>query len=182
MVLSSMLVKGGAQAALSQGTTVTSGFTGPITEVVRSRRLCWSTISEPDRAGIANLLRLRPAQIVTVHVLLYFCDPDLENQLPKPAGAMPPVAAGAIAPEKLSEGNQPLSWQEWQGSNLQPPVLETGALPIELHSYRGPASPPIRAVSSIGRARKARVKRIVRPPGCQPALAGLHALRNSQSR
>ena len=27
------------------------------------------------------------------------------------------------------------SWQEWQGSNLRPPVLETGALPIELHSY-----------------------------------------------
>lgn len=26
-------------------------------------------------------------------------------------------------------------WQEWQGSNLRPPVLETGALPIELHSY-----------------------------------------------
>ena len=25
-------------------------------------------------------------------------------------------------------------WQEWQGSNLRPPVLETGALPIELHS------------------------------------------------
>ncbi len=25
-------------------------------------------------------------------------------------------------------------WQEWQGSNLQPPVLETGALPVELHS------------------------------------------------
>ena len=29
-------------------------------------------------------------------------------------------------------------WQGWQGSNLRPPVLETGALPIELHSYRGP--------------------------------------------
>ena len=29
-------------------------------------------------------------------------------------------------------------WQEWQGSNLRPPVLETGALPIELHSY-GPS-------------------------------------------
>src|SRR6185295_14955240 len=28
-----------------------------------------------------------------------------------------------------------LGWQEWQGSNLRPPVLETGALPIELHSY-----------------------------------------------
>ncbi len=27
------------------------------------------------------------------------------------------------------------AWQEWQGSNLRPPVLETGALPIELHSY-----------------------------------------------
>src|SRR6267378_5941196 len=52
------------------------------------------------------------------------------------------------------------SWQEWQGSNLRPPVLETGALPIELHSYRGPASPPIRAVSSIGDARFARAKRI----------------------
>src|ERR1700726_3677471 len=31
--------------------------------------------------------------------------------------------------------NQRLDWQEWQGSNLRPPVLETGALPIELHSY-----------------------------------------------
>ena len=27
------------------------------------------------------------------------------------------------------------NWQEWRGSNPQPPVLETGALPIELHSY-----------------------------------------------
>ena len=26
------------------------------------------------------------------------------------------------------------NWQEWQDSNLQPPVLETGALAIELHS------------------------------------------------
>src|SRR5580658_374597 len=26
------------------------------------------------------------------------------------------------------------SWQEWRASNPQPPVLETGALPIELHS------------------------------------------------
>src|SRR4051812_47535347 len=51
-------------------------------------------------------------------------------------------------------------WQEWQGSNLRPPVLETGALPIELHSCRGPASPPIRAVSSIGQGRMARAKRL----------------------
>ena len=27
-----------------------------------------------------------------------------------------------------------IEWQEWRGSNPQPPVLETGALPIELHS------------------------------------------------
>src|SRR3979411_214157 len=55
---------------------------------------------------------------------------------------------------------QGLGWQEWQGSNLRPPVLETGALPIELHSYRGSASPPIRAGSSIGDAPFARAKRI----------------------
>src|SRR5690606_6024359 len=29
-------------------------------------------------------------------------------------------------------------WQEWRGSNPQPPVLETGALPVELHSQRLP--------------------------------------------
>src|SRR5712691_11249927 len=28
-------------------------------------------------------------------------------------------------------------WQEWRGSNPQPPVLETGALPVELHSFIG---------------------------------------------
>ena len=27
-----------------------------------------------------------------------------------------------------------IKWQEWRDSNPQPPVLETGALPIELHS------------------------------------------------
>src|ERR1700721_1429655 len=27
------------------------------------------------------------------------------------------------------------TWQEWRDSNPQPPVLETGALAIELHSY-----------------------------------------------
>ena len=34
-----------------------------------------------------------------------------------------------------------IEWQEWRGSNPQPPVLETGALPIELHSY-GPLLRP----------------------------------------
>ena len=52
------------------------------------------------------------------------------------------------------------SWQEWQGSNLRPPVLETGALPIELHSCRTEARTTIRAVSSIGHAPFARAKRV----------------------
>ena len=33
------------------------------------------------------------------------------------------------------------NWQEWRDSNPQPPVLETGALPIELHSYGPPPRP-----------------------------------------
>jgi hypothetical protein len=28
------------------------------------------------------------------------------------------------------------NWQEWQDSNPRPVVLETTALPTELHSYR----------------------------------------------
>jgi hypothetical protein len=39
--------------------------------------------------------------------------------------------------------------------------LETGTLPTELHPYRKPASPPIRAVSSIGTALIARAKRFL---------------------
>ena len=36
--------------------------------------------------------------------------------------------------EGLKMTNLSKVWQEWRGSNPQPPVLETGALPIELHS------------------------------------------------
>src|ERR1700722_577352 len=70
--------------------------------------------------------------------------------------------------ESLNEGQnrherkRQLVWQEWQGSNLRPPVLETGALPIELHSCMDQPSPPIRAVSSIGTAPIARAKRLTR--------------------
>ena len=42
-------------------------------------------------------------------------------------------------PKKTAPRGEPgglfFNWQEWRGSNPQPPVLETGALPIELHSY-----------------------------------------------
>src|ERR1700754_4847632 len=67
------------------------------------------------------------------------------------------------APSCLQSELSAISWQEWQGSNLRPPVLETGALPIELHSCRELALPPVRAVSSIGHARNARAKRLRRP-------------------
>ena len=33
-----------------------------------------------------------------------------------------------------ARGRRTGHWQEWRGSNPQPPVLETGALPVELHS------------------------------------------------
>ncbi len=64
-----------------------------------------------------------------------------------------------------------ISWQEWQGSNLRPPVLETGALPIELHSYRGSdiAADPRR--SSIGNAPIARAKRSTGPDRAAAACA-----------
>src|SRR5579875_2768734 len=44
-------------------------------------------------------------------------------------------------------------WQEWRSSNPQPPVLETGALPVELHSYplaSGNALPAPRALRPAG--------------------------------
>ena len=50
-----------------------------------------------------------------------------------------PRAAGCIAASKrfgyTFDFIEMEGWQEWRGSNPQPPVLETGALPIELHSY-----------------------------------------------
>ena len=35
----------------------------------------------------------------------------------------------------LAEGPSRINWQAWQDLNPQPPVLETGAPPIELHAY-----------------------------------------------
>ena len=50
-----------------------------------------------------------------------------------------PIVALRVARQEINELRFFIticfSWQEWQGSNLRPPVLETGALPIELHSY-----------------------------------------------
>jgi hypothetical protein len=47
------------------------------------------------------------------------------------------VRSGAQAKDaKIPRVYKEICWQEWQDSNLQPPVLETGALAIELHSCR----------------------------------------------
>src|SRR5262245_34719059 len=43
------------------------------------------------------------------------------------------TATGLRGPEGFAQ-LRARAWQEWQDSNLQPPVLETGALSIELHS------------------------------------------------
>src|SRR6202011_5866011 len=77
--------------------------------------------------------------------------------------AEPPGGRNGAMRRNGPSRNQGLSWQEWQGSNLRPPVLETGALPIELHSCADQMSPPIRAVSSIGHAPIARANPVNRP-------------------
>src|SRR6185437_9657355 len=50
------------------------------------------------------------------------------------------------------------AWQGRQGSNPRPPVLETGALPAELHpsgsGYGGPYSDPPRGVMHYTRTRR----------------------------
>jgi hypothetical protein len=44
---------------------------------------------------------------------------------------------GKMSAKVDGEGEkQPKTKQEWQGSNPRPAVLETAALPTELHSYR----------------------------------------------
>ena len=66
----------------------------------------------------------------------------------QPRNAIDPRLSARHALPSATERNEKylitgcFSWQEWQGSNLRPPVLETGALPIELHSY-GTRSPSL---------------------------------------
>jgi hypothetical protein len=65
--------------------------------VERSRRLWWSTISEPDRAGIANLLKAWFARIVIDRRTQIFASPLWKINCRNGRGAMLPVDAGAIA-------------------------------------------------------------------------------------
>lgn len=82
--------------------------------------------------GCGQRSRCEPAGIRTALA----CGPDPDQGLtPFPS---PPVRAFGSAAVLPVDPHCRISWQEWQGSNLRPPVLETGALPIELHSY-GPS-------------------------------------------
>ena len=68
----------------------------------------------------------------------------------------------------------PLSWQGQEGSNLRPTVLETVALPAELHSYATPCARRLHNRAGVPQGR--RIRAILRPafddsPPCRrPAL------------
>jgi hypothetical protein len=89
-------------------------------------------------AGIGRQLRARRRPLAEnarewFNRLMRNCtneEQELSNLAPK-ASNLPRVAS---RPREKHEFYHAISWQEWQGSNLRPPVLETGALPIELHS------------------------------------------------
>src|ERR1700724_2436405 len=51
-----------------------------------------------------------------------------------PAAAFSGVGRGPLYITFPDHWSPPQAWQEWRDSNPQPPVLETGALAIELHS------------------------------------------------
>src|SRR5262249_57386111 len=85
-------------------------------------------------AGPRDLLRLR------AHFLQEFKRTDLRHM-----PYLPPSRACGRNPLRFLDfagRAEPYAWQEWRDSNPQPPVLETGALAIELHSSgsacRGP--------------------------------------------
>src|SRR5262245_22529049 len=50
-------------------------------------------------------------------------------------GLLPAPVPGSLPPAEEIRWYEVKDWQEWRGSNPQPPVLETGALPVELHSF-----------------------------------------------
>jgi hypothetical protein len=52
----------------------------------------------PEPTGIAERGSALKSSGCSDARALYFCDPDLENQLSEPAEAIPPVEAGAVAP------------------------------------------------------------------------------------
>ena len=77
---------------------------------------------------------------------------DAQGSTMDAAGKLPRSRCRTAYKSSIYEG----AWQEWRDSNPQPPVLETGALAIELHSYGRPDDVPL----DVGRRKPSPAKQI----------------------
>ena len=77
----------------------------------------------------------------------------VRDQLERAKGIEPSYEAweASVLPLNYARSALLMHWQERRDSNPQPPVLETGALPIELHSYRALFCRIARADASVRR-------------------------------
>src|SRR6516162_4718297 len=80
-----------------------------------------------DCSGISNSRAGYPLHTGRLQVAGMYCAGFCRSRCGLPS-------QNGVALASWCENARKSSWQEWQGSNLRPPVLETGALPIELHS------------------------------------------------
>src|SRR5260221_8187161 len=80
--------------------------------------------------GDAGLLARRPghARHFLPDLTKKLCGARFGHDRVRKLPSVTPAAPNSRSRASLSK------WQEWRGSNPQPPVLETGALPVELHS------------------------------------------------
>src|SRR6516164_7091899 len=89
---------------------------------------------EDHGGGNSGLASARPRDLLRLraHFLQEFKWTDLRHM----AYLQPSRACGRNPLRFLNFAGraEPYAWQEWRDSNPQPPVLETGALAIELHS------------------------------------------------
>ena len=75
-----------------------------------------------------------------------------------------------MSTNSTTSAQRPLGiWQEWEDSNPRPAVLETAALPAELHSYRGLAAVNFTTTAKIQSNERARRQALQLE--CQSAFA-----------
>src|SRR5262245_1350509 len=88
---------------------------------------------EHHRGGDRGFASARPSDLLRLgaHFLQEFKWTDLRHNLPAAVSGLRPQPI-ALSQTLMTEPDY--AWQEWRDSNPQPPVLETGALAIELHS------------------------------------------------
>src|SRR4029077_14707144 len=82
--------------------------------------------------GDGGLAPARPGDLLSLgaHLLQELERTDLRPSLPAAVSGMRPYPIEVLRFSARAD----YAWQEWRDSNPQPPVLETGALAIELHS------------------------------------------------